>query len=60
VSGENGDATERYTLGVGGTRSSIPMAVDDVFRHLSTSVIDRVDGIRPVSDTRPILAVEPA
>jgi hypothetical protein len=36
------------------------MAVDDVFRHLSASVIGSVDGIRPVSDTRPILAVEPA
>ena len=34
-----------------------PMPVDDVLRHLSTSLIDGVDDPRPVSDTGPILTV---
>ena len=38
---------DRYTLGVGGRRPSTPTPVDDVFRHLSTSVIGGVDGVRP-------------
>jgi hypothetical protein len=59
-SGENGDANDRYTLGVGGRRRSTPTAVDDVFRHFSTSVIGRVDGVRPVSDTGSILTLNPA
>jgi len=59
VSGENGDATDRYTLGVGGKRRSHPTPVDNVFRHLTTSVIGRVDEARAVFDTDPILTGEP-
>ena len=59
MSGENGDVTERYTLGVG-ERPLGSTPVGDVFRHLSTSFIDRVDGVGLVSDTGPILTVEAA
>ena len=60
MSGENGGATDRYTLGVGGRRPSTPTPVGDVFRHLSTSLIGCIDDPGRVSDTGRILTVEPA
>jgi hypothetical protein len=42
----SGVATDRYTLGVGERRPSTSTPVDDVFRHLSTSLTGRIDGIR--------------
>lgn len=55
--GENGVATERYNLGIGGTTLLSPPAFDDVFVHLSTTVAGNVDAIRRVSDTTPILTI---
>lgn len=59
MSGENGGANDRYTLGVR-DKPSTPTPIDDVYRHLSTHLIGRVEGIRSVSDTMAILTVEPA
>jgi hypothetical protein len=61
VSGENGAAPDRYTLGVGGRRSaSKSTTLGDVRKHRPANRFGDIDEVTQVSDTRPILTVEPA